>query len=111
MTMSPRGEVVVAHQQGDEASVVFHHVRSGKPLLWLRVPLRDVRDIAYHPSSGALYALDAAGVHRVDSLIKDGDLTAVAQKLVALKSGKSIAIAKDGTLYMVAGNKILSARP
>ena len=108
MTLSPRGEIVVATASETDkphsAKLVFFN-RVGKKLLQVETGLSDVTAIAYGPRSKNLYAIDfssrepaAGGLFRIDAA---GPGEAKAVKIAALDRPTSMAFIPDGSAVVI----------
>ncbi|MDZ4817554.1 MAG: hypothetical protein SGJ20_01125 [Planctomycetota bacterium] len=113
IAVSKRGELLVgqAGAIGDkrDSRLAFYHGTTAQLLLNLETGLSDITGLAYNPdpTSGRLYAIDAAwgrpsegGLYRLDAVLVDGKQKIKAIKLLSLEHPTAMAFANNGTLYV-----------
>ncbi len=110
ITTSPQGKLVVG-QAGEinvpeDSLLTFYDPTSGKLELKLETPLYDIVALAYHPKTGALYALDfawmapdKAGLYRLD--VTTGEKPSLkVTKVLKLDKPTAMAFTPEGELYI-----------
>jgi DNA-binding beta-propeller fold protein YncE len=111
ITVDSRGNLVVG-QMGEinvpnDSLLSFYDPKTGKLLVNYKTGLHDITALAYHPKTGRLYATDFAwldvsqgGLFELVSERKDGQVSAVARKILPLMKPTAMAFDADGNLYV-----------
>jgi hypothetical protein len=119
LTVSPRGEIVVASVAGNDKTsksyLLFFHPADGRLLLKLEHSVAGIQTLAYHKLSKQqpyLYALVSqaddpaqSGIYRLDVKLQDGRQTIVPKLLIALPDPRSMVMSEEGDFYVTIRGK------
>jgi hypothetical protein len=96
---SPAGRIVVADDGG---GLTFYNPIDGDAELRLTTELKQIAGLAYSPTTNSLYAADfQQGLYRIDDASEPGHPACKAVQIAAVKEASALAIAPDGSLYLV----------